>query len=296
MPNQIASLDVLTTRFDPAEAEVSITVAPQHPAENLSLRGRLMGPRSPHVETIEIAYYLQPAPSSADLLRVRVVIPEANLWSPQTPFLYEGPVELWSGEERVDQQQVVHGLRHAVLGRKGLRLNGHPFHIHGVTANTLADEVAQRLRNAGCNLLVAKVGLESASVWEKAERLGFLVLGQLEGTDDDLLWYAEDHLCRRTSAFGWLLPQSLTREPQLWHNAMLHLQAGRRDVLFGVKLEDLPLGVLPGHVSFVACEEGFLPELRELTIPRLILGQRGDTSEPERSPRIIGKVFRDLQP
>src|SRR5262245_35614132 len=94
MPNKIHSLDILTTRFDPAEAEVSITVAPQEFAEGLSLRGRLMGPRSPHVETIEIAYYLQALPPSEDQLRARVVIPEANLWSPKTPFLYDGPVEL----------------------------------------------------------------------------------------------------------------------------------------------------------------------------------------------------------
>jgi len=272
---------------------VSITVAPEQPGESLALRGRLMGPRSPHVETVEIAYYLQQLPTAQELLRARVIIPEANFWSPKAPFLYEGPVELWSGEERQDQEHVVHGLRHVLLGRKGLRLNGHPFHIHGLLTNELSDETVRQLRGAKCNLLLAQVASGSAELWARAERLGFFVLGQLDARDEDLLWYAEEHLCRRTSAFGWLLPQSLTREPQLWHNAMLHLQGGRRDVLFGVKLEDLPLGVLPGHVSFIACEERFLPELEELTIPRLILAKRGDTSEPERKPVILGKVYRE---
>jgi hypothetical protein len=292
--NRILSLNVLTTRFDPLEAEVSISVEPAEPVEQLSLRGRLHGPRSPYADTVEIAYSLKALPVEGDLLRARVVIPEANFWTPKAPFLYEGPVELWRGEACVDRQHVVHGLRHAALSRKGLHVNGQAFQLRGVTLGELTDEAIPRLREADINLLVAPVRVGCVDLWIRAERAGFFVLGQLDGLDDELLWYSEEHLVQRVSTLGWLLPQSLTRHPQLWHNAMLHLQGGRRDVLFGVKLEELPLGVLPGHVTFLVCEERFLPELRELSFPRLLLAKRGDVSDPERTPEILGKVYRDV--
>jgi len=293
-PNRILSVEVLTTRFDPLEAEVSVSVVPEGPGEQLSLRGRLHGPRSPYADTVEIAYSLKPLPVEGDLLRARMVIPEANFWTPKAPFLYEGPVELWRGEECVDRQHVVHGLRHAALSRKGLHINGQALQLRGLTFAELTDETIPRLRAADINLLVTPVTPGCVDLWIRAERAGFFMLGQLDGYDDELLWYSEEYLARRVSAFGWLLPQSLTRQPQHWHNAMLHLQGGRRDVLFGVKVEELPLGVLPGHVSFVACEERFLPKLGELTLPRLLLGKRGDENEPERKPEILGKVYRDL--
>jgi hypothetical protein len=298
MPHRIFSLETVTTRFDPVEAEVSIAVAPEEPGEGLTLRGRLNGPKSPYANTVEIAYYLKPLPAEGDLLRARVIIPEANLWRPKTPFLYEGPIELWQGETCLDRQQVVHGLRHVRLTRHGLRLNGEAFRLKGVLAAELSDPTAERFRAAGINLIVAPVTFDNAELWRRTERLGFFVLGQLDGKAEEILWHAEEHLTRRVSALGWLLPQSLTREPQHWHNAMLHLQGGRRDVLFGVKLEELPLGVLPGHVSFLVCEARFLPDLEPASIPRLLLARRGEaadlTREEKDSPEILGKVQREL--
>jgi hypothetical protein len=39
-------------------------------------------------------------------LAARVVIPEPSIWEPECPFVYDGVVELWQGDERCDVRQV----------------------------------------------------------------------------------------------------------------------------------------------------------------------------------------------
>ena len=53
------------------------------------VRGRLMGPRCPGLSTIEIAYHLRPIEPPV----YQVLIPEPTLWTPDRPYVYEGPVE-----------------------------------------------------------------------------------------------------------------------------------------------------------------------------------------------------------
>jgi hypothetical protein len=80
------------------------------------LRGRLMGPRCPGVSTIEIAYPLRPLSAEGNTLTARVLIPEPNLWTEATPFVYEGPVELWQDGQCCDATRVTVGLK---LGSEG---------------------------------------------------------------------------------------------------------------------------------------------------------------------------------
>jgi beta-galactosidase/beta-glucuronidase len=44
-------------------------------------------------------------------LEFRVIIPEASWWEPKTPFLYEGPVELWQDGVLCDRREISHGIR-----------------------------------------------------------------------------------------------------------------------------------------------------------------------------------------
>jgi hypothetical protein len=55
------------------------------------VRGRLMGPRCPGVSTVEIAYQLR----RVEPVVYQVLIPEPSLWTPDRPYVYEGPVEWW---------------------------------------------------------------------------------------------------------------------------------------------------------------------------------------------------------
>src|SRR4051812_27257434 len=96
--NQIRVITVFPQLHDPAEPEVWITVTPAFQTPTTDVRGRLMGPRCHYASTVEVAYPLRPfarPPEGLPALARRVVIPEASLWEPQCPFLYQGPVELW---------------------------------------------------------------------------------------------------------------------------------------------------------------------------------------------------------
>ena len=100
MSNRIRQIVVRDHRLDPAEAEVWITVVPEELTETTRVAGRLMGPRCPYSATVEVAYPLrtwkrEDEEADAKSLTMRVVIPEASLWEPESPFLYQGPVELW---------------------------------------------------------------------------------------------------------------------------------------------------------------------------------------------------------
>ncbi len=306
MANRIQSIEIQTTRFDPAEVELTVLVEPDSVEESLSLRGRLMGPRCLFNETIEIAYPLRSLPNQDDLLRARVIIPEPSLWEPATPFLYEGPVELSQGDALVDRVSVSHGVRQLALGRKGLQLNGSILKLRGVRCKrpkvgdtpTLEREL-RNLRQAGCNFLFAPATTDASGLWQLADRLGFLIVGQMDLDDETTLWHAEQQLAGHASCFGWLFPQSTLERRQAWHNAMSLLHGRRQKMPIGIKVEEAPLGVLPGHVSFLVCEERLLPGLTETTLPVMVLTKRAwgdhDAVEAASGRRILG-VFHHAWP
>jgi hypothetical protein len=114
MSNRIRDLQVTQRRWDAAEAELWITVVPEQLTPTTEVRGRLVGPRCPGVSTVEVAYPLRPLsrpPEGLAGLTARVIIPDPLAWEPQSPFVYEGPVELWQDGQKCDQRPV------RVLGR-----------------------------------------------------------------------------------------------------------------------------------------------------------------------------------
>src|SRR5436190_14007505 len=104
MSNHILDVTIHDRSLDPGSVELWITVTPDRLTATTELRGRLMGPRCPYASTVEVAYPLRPIPGlngdTPGAIRRRVVIPEASLWDTESPFLYEGPIELWEGEQR----------------------------------------------------------------------------------------------------------------------------------------------------------------------------------------------------
>src|SRR6266852_987779 len=119
MTNRILHIDLRSHSTIPAEAEVRITVVPERLTPTTEVRGRLMGPRCLFANTIEVAYHLRPlppgSPTTPGALVLRAIIPEASLWEPECPFLYEGPVELWQDGQRCERVMVRHGLRTVAL-------------------------------------------------------------------------------------------------------------------------------------------------------------------------------------
>ncbi len=207
MDNRIRRIEIHDRSLVPAQAEVWLTVLPEQQTAMTEVRGRLMGPRCPYASTVEVAYPVRPLspgqkPIEQSGLTVRIVIPEASLWEPQCPFLYQGPIELWQDGQLCDRILLSHGLRSLQLNERGLHVNGRPLTLRGRRVVACSEEEATRLRQTGYNLLIAPVAADSLAVWDQADRFGFLVLGQF-GEDADETRLVE-MLHAHASSLGWL--------------------------------------------------------------------------------------------
>src|SRR5207248_274396 len=106
MSNRIVNVELVQKRATPAVAELWVVLTPERLTPTTEVRGKLVGPHCPGVTTVEVAYPLQPAPQTPGTVTRRAVVPQANLWTPATPFEYEVTVELWQDGERSDQRSV----------------------------------------------------------------------------------------------------------------------------------------------------------------------------------------------
>jgi hypothetical protein len=191
----------------PAAVEVWVRAVAEPDEPGLELHGRLLGPRCRFAATVEVAYPLRPfvhTPPGFSGLAGRVVIPEASLWDPESPFLYQGPIELWRDGRLCDRVVVEHGLRTLTIGARGLYVNGRPCALRGREITALTETEALALRAGGCNLLVVSVREETAPVWQLADRIGFLILGRIADADDTTRARLAV-LSRRASCLGWLV-------------------------------------------------------------------------------------------
>lgn len=111
MNNRIRNIAWEVRRLSAVEGEVWLRVEVERVTSTTELCGRLHGPRCPGVTTVEVAYHLQAMVGAANTLIARVVIPEPNLWTDQTPFVYEGAVELWEEGQCRDRAAVSIGLK-----------------------------------------------------------------------------------------------------------------------------------------------------------------------------------------
>jgi hypothetical protein len=284
MSNRICEVRVLDGRRDPAEAEIWIAVRPERLTSSTQVQGRLMGPRCPYASTVEVAYPFreqsrQYEKEGEPRLILRAIVPEPSFWDPESPFLYEGPVELWQGKERCDRVHLRHGLRDLRLGPRGLRLNGRSLTLHGVVRDECSEEECRSLHQASCNLVVAPLTPEATPLWDLADRFGFLVLGRIATTKD--FEYARN-LTKHPCCLGWLLPPGVLPSDPLVVAASALVGAGR-GLLLGMELQQRPTGPLPTEVTFVACPETLLPELTEIGPPRLLMGH-ARTDNGQRPP------------
>lgn len=293
MANAIRELTLLDRLQDPAEAEVWVSLVPERLTPTTEVRGRLMGPRCPYSSTVEVAYPIRPFPRPLagwpGIVR-RVVIPEASLWEPNCPFLYEGPVELWEAGELCERVTVRHGLRSLNLTSRGLRVNGHIVELHGLAVESLSAEDPQRLHAEGFNTLLTGIGPDTLELLDSADRFGFLVLVRVGGPNGVPLTERTGKLLEaHPSALGWLIPQG-------WGEAQLSaLHAKAKHLLLGMELPGVPTTPLPPQISFVACDERTLPALENLPLPKLLLTNRSDATNGEgdvlKAASVLGRVF-----
>jgi hypothetical protein len=259
MENRILDVEIRDGAIAPPAAEVWVRAHVPEVTPTTELRGRLVGPRCCFASTVEVAYPLRPLPAAPEGFAPpfgRVVIPEASLWDPQSPFLYEGPIELWQDGRLQHRMTVSHGLRTLTLGPRGLFVNGRRLLLRGRFVDALTEAEALTFRAAGANLLVIPVSAATRPLWELADRVGFLVLGEVRTLDAG----ATSALAALTKAahascLGWLV-----RSDYLGPLPGSHV--------VGVLADRRPEAPLPPGVTFVAGNAG----LADLGLPLLIRG------------------------
>ena len=109
MSNRIVNVELVQQRATPAVAELWVVVTPERVTPATEVRGKLVGPRCRGVTTVEVAYPFRPVVRTDDAgdlgLTCTAVVPEPNLWTPTTPFVYEAIVELWQDGARCDRRE-----------------------------------------------------------------------------------------------------------------------------------------------------------------------------------------------
>jgi hypothetical protein len=263
---RIERMQITNGRLDPVEAELWVHVDLEHATSNVQLRGRLIGPRCPYSSTVEVAYPFQELVQEGAHRRLRAIIPEPCWWDPETPFLYEGLVELWHAGQRCDQIPIRHGLRRFHLAPQGLRWNGRLLTLQGSVRSSCQPDDALRLHRAGTNLLIVPVAAGNAALWEIADRFGFLVLGQVADRNE---WTEGLALRRHVSCLGWVLAPALLENQGLTGQVLHDRVAGGQ--LIGVELMHPPSEPPADWIQFIVCAEHQLSALVDISLPKLLV-------------------------
>jgi hypothetical protein len=273
--NRIRDVVVINHRLDPISTVLHVHVKLDELTPATTLKGRLIGPRSMHASTIEIAYPLQEI-ERTDHVVLRAVIPEPSLWEPASPFLYEGPLEVWQDGVLCERATIRHGIRALQLTSKGLRLNGKPFVLRGkLIAEVPTDADGFAGRYAGFNALWC-VNATDVNAWMVADRYGIFLLGSCSEPADFVALRHE--LTNHSSHFAWIFNRNdLAQAP---------LQPEGFAMLYGVNTSARST---PEGADFMVCLESELAWLDDIALPRIVVTKQLSKTLPER-PHVIGWI------
>jgi len=284
----IKSVQMYDRLLNPAEAELWLNVLLHGAGPPIEVRGRLMGPRCRFAGTVEVAYPLRPRSGPTgrdDLLGLRVLIPEPSYWDPESPFLYEGPLEAWQGDERVQQLALRHGFRVLHLSQRGLRCNNRLVELRGRSVKELAETQALAFRQSGGNLLLTPLCDETAGLWDLADHFGFLMLGVLDGRAG--IWDEVQALGGHPSCLGWVMPQALFERGSFPAELPAPLRTGQ---FLGAQLSGASMPTLPPAVQFLICDEACQPEPEAMAYPRLLLRRNETAPEGAGASDVLGWI------
>ena len=129
---------------------------------------------------------------TATTARLRIVVPRAKLWSPDSPHCYTGTATLLDNETVLDSEQTTFGIRTVTVDSlHGLRVNGTPMKLRGgclhhvtspLGAADYAEQTLRVLRQhkaAGYNALRCAHNPPSARFLELCDRIGLFVIDEI---------------------------------------------------------------------------------------------------------------------
>lgn len=147
---------------DQCEGQATIQFSLEHDnLDSRSIAGRLRGPFCHHSRTL---------PSNFIVKHGKTVVVDPCFWTPKMPFLYELQLTFESPTE-TQQVEFTFGLRWCTLHGSGLRLNGKPYVVRAITADSATDIDA--LVASSASLVMPQF---SAPICESASRLGVLIV------------------------------------------------------------------------------------------------------------------------
>jgi Glycosyl hydrolases family 2 len=275
MSNRITGLGAYDRTTPPSDAELLLFVVAEQITATTEVRGRVTGPHCLEASTVEIAYPLRPAPFARDYpelkdgLLVQATIPEASLWEPSRPFLYQVFIELWEDGQCCERTRFAYGFRTIQAGSRSLLWNGQPCLLRGTSRLPGSEQELAALRQRQCNLLVAPAS--DSQWWSKASQIGFLVLGRLPSQEET--WESLRAGERQASGLGWLIDQETLQRLSPESAVLKQLQTRRElaGTLIGVELCRGPEKPLPQEIDFVVCPEGMPPGILGEEVPRIVL-------------------------
>jgi beta-galactosidase len=131
-------------------------------------------------------------PNSTAVSRVRLAVRNAQLWSPDSPALYEINTTVADGDDVLDREHIRFGIRRLQLDpEQGLRINGEPVNLRGACvhhdAGALGAAAISRaevrrveiLKEAGFNAIRSAHNPISRATLQACDRLGVLVMDEL---------------------------------------------------------------------------------------------------------------------
>jgi hypothetical protein len=297
MTNRIRRVHVFDDVLNPAQAVVRICVYPERLISQTDVRGRLVGPRCPYATTVEVAYALRPVSrqyeSQGDpCIITRAIIPDPCLWDPQSPFLYEGPVELWEKGQRCDQVEISHGLRTIKLAPRGWKLNDRTFLVRGIARQQIQVEELPPLHQQGFNTLLVPINTHNLELWAAADQFGFLMLGWISGLES---LAGARTLPDHPSFLGCILCAEAMRQDPVRIVAST-LSSAAEEPRLGAEFNVPPLNFDSPGFQFVYCENSIIPFLKDRKLARLIRTRQRPVDDQKwneliSAPGVVGWIW-----
>ncbi len=113
--------------------------------------------------------------------QVAVVVPEAQCWSVQTPYLYRVAAQLVGADGHVSQISARWGMRKIEARGRQIFLNNEPIYLDGILyqpAEATWEQIKQHLeamRKLGCNLVRIHIAGIDPRMFDLADELGMLL-------------------------------------------------------------------------------------------------------------------------